>query len=105
VQLFRKIVVFCRKRSSFFSVKTHSLEELDLMIPELHSAERESAAGAALRVLPGIDSVRFVQGGAVVAYRAGSISKDEICHTLRQAGFRASTFQDSFSGKTGISSD
>lgn len=86
-------------------MKIHSLEELDLMIPELHSAEEEHAAGAAIRRLPGIDTVRFVQGGAVVAYRAESISKEEICNTLRQAGFRASTFQDSYSGKTGMSSD
>ena len=86
-------------------MKIHSLEELDLMIPELHSAEEEHAAGAAIRRLPGIDAVRFVQGGAVVAYRAESISKEEICNTLRQAGFRASTFQDSYSGKTGMSSD
>jgi hypothetical protein len=101
----RKIVVFCPERPNVVLVKTHSLEELDLMIPELHSAEEETAAGHAIRVLPGIDSVRFVQGGAVVSYRADSISKEEICSTLRQAGFRASTFQDSFSGKTGQSSD
>ncbi|GAT34815.1 hypothetical protein DB345_04565 [Spartobacteria bacterium LR76] len=86
-------------------MKHHGFDELDLMIPELHDPEQEARAGAALRGISGIESVRFVTGGALVTYRADSVSKDEICHTLRQAGFRASTFQDSFSGATGVSSD
>ena len=82
-------------------MKESSLEELDVAIPDMLTESDEIKAGAALRQLHGVAGVRMVQRGALVSYRASSISKDEICHALRQAGYRASVFQDSKTGQTG----
>jgi hypothetical protein len=79
------------------------VEELDLAIPDMDSAG-ELQVKAALEGVPGIQSVRLLERGAFVRYLPGSIDKDQICTLIRQAGFRASTFQDSKSGKTGLSS-
>lgn len=83
---------------------TDSLEELDLAIPDMHSEADEMKASEALRNLPGVGTVRFVQRGAWISYRSSAISKDEICDALRKAGFRASVFQDSKTGRTGHAS-
>ena len=85
-------------------MKDHTLEELDIAIPDMLTESDEMKAGNALRQLRGVAGVRMVQRGALVAYRADSITKDEICHTLRQEGYRASVFQDSKTGQTGLSS-
>ena len=88
-------------------MKTHSAqraEELDLAIPDMSTEEEVRRASAALTPLPGIVAVRIVERGAFVHYDASAISKEEINAVLHQAGFRSSTFQDSRSGKTGLSS-
>lgn len=79
------------------------LEELDLSIPNMRAPEHEAVVGATLRQLPGVVSVRLVEAGALVNYRASAISHEQICDAVRQAGFRASTFQDSATGETGSS--
>ena len=54
--------------------------------------------------------VRWLAGHGVtdlivnLHYRPETISHLQICTVLQDAGFRASTFQDSASGKTGVSS-
>lgn len=83
-------------------MKNDTLEELDIAIPDMLTETDEVKAGQALRQLPGVGTVRMVQRGAWIAYRAESINKDEICNALRQVGYRASVFQDSKSGQTGL---
>ncbi len=83
-------------------MKDHTLEELDIAIPDMLTEADEVKAGEMLRQLHGVAGVRVVQRGALVAYRAASITKDEICHALRQVGYRASVFQDSKTGQTGF---
>ena len=80
------------------------MEELNLMIPDMDSEGAEKQVKEVLERLPGIKYVRLVQRGALVRYNPGSIGPDEICTAIRQSGFRASTFQDSKSGRTGVSS-
>ena len=79
-------------------------EELDLAIPDMDTETAELAVKNSLAKLPGIVAVRLVQRGAFVRYNPLGITSSEICEAIRQAGFRASTFQDSKSGKTGLSS-
>jgi hypothetical protein len=79
-------------------------EELDLMIPDMDTEPGEERVKAILERLPGIQAVRLVQRGAWIKYNPVGISADEICTAIRQSGYRASTFQDSKSGKTGLSS-
>jgi hypothetical protein len=87
---------------------THSssapAEELDLMIPDMDSAETETSVQSVLQRLPGIQAVRIIQRGAWIRYNPLGISPDEICTAIRQSGFRASIFQDSKTGRTGVSS-
>lgn len=83
-------------------MKDHTLDELDIAIPDMLTESDEIKAGNALRRLHGVAAVRMVQRGALISYRAATITKDEICHTLRQEGYRASVFQDSKSGQTGL---
>lgn len=85
-------------------MKDHTLEELDIAIPDMLTESDEKKAGHMLRQLHGVAGVRVVQRGALVAYRAAVITKDEICRALRQVGYRASVFQDSKTGQTGLSS-
>ena len=79
-------------------------EELDLMIPDMDTEGAERQVKEVLERLPGIRYVRLVQRGALVRYNPDGIGPDEICTAIRQSGFRASTFQDSKTGKTGVSS-
>ena len=79
-------------------------EELDLVIPDMDTANLESKVKATLEMLPGIHSVRLVERGAFIRYNPLGIDKDQICVAIRQAGFRASTYQDSKTGATGLSS-
>jgi hypothetical protein len=79
-------------------------EELDLMIPDMDSAETETSVQSVLQRLPGIQAVRIIQRGAWIRYNPLGISPDEICTAIRQSGFRASIFQDSKTGRTGVSS-
>lgn len=78
--------------------------ECDIALPTLNSPDDELRASQALHHLPGIEEVRIVTGGAWIAYRADTIHPEVICEALRHAGFRASIFQDSASGRTGRSS-
>lgn len=80
------------------------LEELDLVIPNMDTDEMQLRAGEIVRGLPGVQAVQLVDGGALVSYRAGAVTKEEICGALRQSGFRAGVFQDSLTGETGTSS-
>ncbi len=79
-------------------------EEVDLSIPNMQSLEDEARAGVVLRQLPGVTGVRLVKQGAWVSYHPETVSHDEIRAALRQAGFRAGTFQDSATGEVGKSS-
>ena len=82
----------------------HHAEELDLAIADMDSKTAELAVKASLEQLPGIVSVRLMERGAFVRYHADAITKEQICAGVRQAGYRASVFQDSKSGHTGLSS-
>ncbi|MDB6148675.1 MAG: hypothetical protein JWQ44_123 [Chthoniobacter sp.] len=64
----------------------------------------EERVKVALEKIPGIQAVRLVQRGAFIRYNPIGITKEEICTLIRRAGYRASTFQDSKSGDTGVSS-
>jgi hypothetical protein len=79
-------------------------EELDLMIHDMDSAETEGHVQRVLQRLPGIRAVRIVERGAWIKYNPLGIGPEEICTAIRQSGFRASIFQDSLTGKTGVSS-
>jgi hypothetical protein len=79
-------------------------EELDLAIPDMDSAKAESDVKASLEQLPGMITARLIERGAFARYNPNVITKDQICIAVRQAGYRASIFQDSKSGKTGRSS-
>ena len=82
-------------------MKEQTMEELDIAIPDMLTESDEMRAGQTLKRLPGVGGVRMVQRGALVSYRAASITKDEICHALRELGYRASVFQDSKTGQLG----
>ena len=79
-------------------------EEVDLAIPNMHSGADESRAGQILKGLPGVTGVRLVQRGAWVSYHPQTITHSRICEALRRFGFRATTFQDSATGETGLTS-
>lgn len=81
------------------------LEELDLAISNMSGEEEEIRAGELLRGLRGIHSVKIMERGALVSYRAEYISADEITKALHNGGFRAGVFQDSFTGRTGKSTN
>ena len=85
-------------------MKDDAVEELDLAIPDMDSPGAETQVAAVLKDIPGVVEVRLIERGAFIRYRAATITHNEICRLIRQAGFRASTFQDSASGETGMSS-
>jgi hypothetical protein len=60
--------------------------------------------GALLKGIKGIQFVRIMPRGAFVRYQPDAITGDAIVAGLHHGGFRASTFQDSKTGKTGKSS-
>ena len=80
------------------------LEELDLSVPDMRFPDEERRVEDLLRGLPGVSSMLIVQSGVWIAYRPTTITPAQILASLHAAGFRASTFQDSESGKTGSSS-
>jgi len=80
------------------------IHELDLAIPDMDSQRAESEVAALLKDVPGVIHVRLFSRGAFIRYRASAITPAAICELIRRAGFRASTFQDSASGRTGVSS-
>ena len=79
-------------------------EELDLAIPDMDSKKAELDVKASLENLPGMIAVRLLERGAFARYDPSLINKEQICGAIRQAGYRPSIFQDSKSGKTGLSS-
>jgi hypothetical protein len=79
-------------------------EELDLAIPDMDTETAEMNVKASLEQLPGMITVRLMERGAFARYNPNVINKDQICIAVRQAGYRASIFQDSKSGQTGLSS-
>jgi len=79
-------------------------EELDLAIPDMDSPTAELAVKASLEQLPGVIAVRLLERGAFARYDPDAITKEQICMAVRQAGYKASVFQDSKSGHTGLSS-
>ena len=81
------------------------LEELDLAISNMSGEEEKIRAGKLLRGLRGIHSVQIMERGALVSYRSDYISAEEIATALQHGGFRAGIFQDSFSGRTGKSTN
>ena len=83
---------------------TSAIAELDLAIPDMDSNSAEAQVASVLKDVPGIVEARMMERGAFIRYRPEAISHDQICDLIRRAGFRASTFQDSQTGKTGLSS-
>jgi hypothetical protein len=81
-----------------------SLGELDLAIADMVTQEQRVRASSILHDLPGVLAVRIQERGAWLSYRPTAISKEQICEALHRVGFRASTFQDSITGKTGSAS-
>ena len=79
-------------------------EELELAIPDMDTGRAEVRMKEILERLPGIQAVRLLERGAFIRYNPLGIDKDRICAAIRQSGFRASTFQDSKTGATGVSS-
>lgn len=79
-------------------------EELDLAIPDMDTEAAEKTVMASLEQLPGVLSVRLLERGAFIRYNPSAINPDQLCAGVRQAGYRASVFQDSKSGRTGHSS-
>jgi hypothetical protein len=78
--------------------------ELDLAIPDMNDEDDEKQVGALLKGIKGIQFVRIMPRGAFVRYQPDAITGDAIVAGLHHGGFRASTFQDSKTGKTGKSS-
>jgi hypothetical protein len=95
-----------RSHESITQMNTEHIhvEELDLAIPDMDSETAELAVKASLEQLPGIINVRLLERGAFARYNPNAIDKDQICTAVRQAGYHASIFQDSKTGKTGRSS-
>jgi hypothetical protein len=79
-------------------------EELDLMIHNMDTAAQEAEVQRLLSGLPGVRAANITQGGVWLRYNAAGITKEQICASLHQAGYRAAVFQDSRSGATGQSS-
>jgi hypothetical protein len=77
------------------------IEELDLAIANLDFAQQEKDLQRLLEQQPGVLAVRIQEQGALIQYNPVGTSKDRLVDTLRQAGFRATVFQDSASGQTG----
>jgi hypothetical protein len=67
--------------------------ELDLAIPDMHSAEAEKRVRTILTDLPSIEAVRLIECGAYISHRR-SIMPGQICEAIRKGGYRASIFQD-----------
>ena len=78
-----------------------SPEELDLAILGMDTPAAEKAVLEALEGLSGVVSVRLIERGAFLRYKAETVTKDEICDAVRKAGYRATVFQDSKTGETG----
>lgn len=85
-------------------MNTDHLEELDLAIPDMDTPGAEEQVAKVLKDIPGIGAVLLLERGAFIHYNADAITHEQICDLIRKAGFRASTFQDSESGETGVSS-
>ena len=84
---------------------THGVfEELDLMIHNMDSSAQETEVQKILEGLNEVHGARIVQGGVWLRYNAHRITKEQICATLHQSGYRAAVFQDSKSGHLGKSS-
>lgn len=79
-------------------------QELDLAIPNLDSARAETAAKMSLKGHPGIHAVRIIERGMWIEYDAAITTPENICGALRHDGFRAGLFQDSGTGRTGVTS-
>lgn len=77
---------------------------LDLSIANMDTPTAESSVRQILNFLPGIHAARLIERGAWVEYSPSQISPEQICSALSHAGFRASQFQDSQSGRTGSAS-
>lgn len=108
VRKYRPIKAHCNWQMRFrrkpMKIEKPHPEELDLAIPDMDSETAELAVKASLEQLPGMINVRLVERGAFARYNPNVINKDQICIAVRQAGYRASIFQDSKSGQTGLSS-
>jgi hypothetical protein len=81
-------------------------EELDLVIHNMDSVTGEREVENILKSMigRGIETARIMDEGVWLRYDPARITKETICQTLHQSGFRAGVFQDSYSGKTGIAS-
>ena len=78
--------------------------ELDLAIPDMNDEDDEKRVSVLLKGIKGIQFVRILPRGAFIRYQPDAITGDAIVTALHHAGLRASTFQDSKTGKTGKSS-
>ncbi len=69
-------------------------EELELGIGGLDSEVAEERLAGILKNLHGIHGVRLVRGGgAHIIFNPLGITREEICATVRQAGFALDTTQ------------
>ncbi len=80
------------------------IQELDLAIPDMDTQAAENEVAELLKNLPGVVHVRLFLRGAFIRYRKSTTNPAMLCDTIHRAGYRASVFQDSASGKTGLSS-
>ncbi len=86
--------------------KVINWQELDLVIHNMDSATSEREVEKILKTMigMGIETARIMDEGVWLRYDPARLTKETICQTLHQSGFRAGVFQDSYSGKTGIAS-
>jgi copper chaperone CopZ len=77
-----------------------TLAELDLAISDMDTPILENQVKTVLEGIPGIESVRLQERGALIHYRPKAVTKDRIADLISQAGFKVTVFQDSASGET-----
>jgi hypothetical protein len=73
---------------------TNHAEEPDIPISDMDLGIAELTVKASLQNLPGIIGVLLVGRGAFIRYNPNAINENQICSAIRQAGYRASVFQE-----------
>ena len=76
-----------------------TVEELDLVIPDMDGSADEQRVQEALEQMPGVQAALIVPEGAWIQYDPERLTKEAVCQTLSQAGFTPALFQDSLSGE------
>jgi hypothetical protein len=76
------------------------LQELDLVVADLQSQADEKRLQKMLERMPRVQAARIIPEGVWIRYDANSVSRDKICRSLNEAGFKPQLFQDSLTGET-----